>query len=135
MERARAKCLCVTQWLSLSGEVRSKTMMLTNGGMTRSLFLLHRAVLNALQTPQSEDEYQVVQRSRAALGTFCEMVIDSARCFGEELGPSPICCYYNIQAAVDYLQEQLRDEDGEALRSDIDYLLRTKRNYCDKWGF
>jgi hypothetical protein len=63
------------------------------------------------------------------------MVIDSARCFSEELGPTPICCYYNIQAALKYLQGQPGDVDGEALRSDIDYLLQTKRKYHDKWGF
>ncbi|OKL56359.1 hypothetical protein UA08_08511 [Talaromyces atroroseus] len=68
-----------------------------------------QAVLDALSSPQNEDERHARSLSQVALNSACKMVIDAIRNSDKSPGDNiPVCCYYNLQTAIQYMSEQKR---------------------------
>ncbi|KAH8807471.1 hypothetical protein F5884DRAFT_342268 [Xylogone sp. PMI_703] len=102
----------------------------------RSLFCLHRHILNTLPIPQNEDDQRAKSLSQAALDTICEMLIDTVRCFSnrEETVMRPICCYYNLHCTLQCLKERQIFANDESLSADIDCVVSAKEAYLSKWA-
>ncbi|KAH8696745.1 hypothetical protein BGW36DRAFT_298399 [Talaromyces proteolyticus] len=96
----------------------------------RSLFLLHKHVIDLLLTCPSEYSDQVADISRAALSTACEMVVDAVQFPNNyQSGMMPICCYYNLRTAIEFLVEQ------KGTSAEIDILRQAERAYRSKCLF
>jgi hypothetical protein len=110
--------------------------MTPNGNVDRSIFLLHRGILDASGISQIKADHQTRRNSWAALDMACQMVVDTARYHGlEGSDVMPLCCYYNLRDARQHLQERNSLVGDEALCRDIDCLLQCEERYCRKWVF
>jgi len=64
------------------------------------------------------------------------MTLDVAKWHGEEeIQVLPICCFYNLRAARQRMQERNKLIIDEALSRDIDSLLRAEEKYRKAWVF
>ncbi|RFU27772.1 hypothetical protein B7463_g8580, partial [Scytalidium lignicola] len=101
----------------------------------RSLFLLHQHILVVLAITQNESDHRARCFSQAAVNTACEMVVDAVRCVGNQkrADASPICCYYNLCCALQYLQERQRSLGNETLSADVECLVSAQEAYHNRW--
>jgi hypothetical protein len=110
--------------------------MIPNRNIDRSIFLLHRGILDTSSTSPRKAEHQTRRNSWAALNMACQMVVDTARYHGREgLDVMPLCCYYNLRAARRHLQERNSFVGDEALCPDLDCLVQCEEIYRRKWAF
>lgn len=107
---------------------------MANGNIDRLFPLLHGSVLDTLQYPKSETDSQKRDISWIGLDTGCRMILDVAQWHGEAKAPiMPICCFYNLRAAINRMQERNKLVVDEALSRDIDSLLGAEEEYRKTW--
>jgi hypothetical protein len=102
----------------------------------RSLFLLHGAILDISEALETEVGYRTKQMSWVALDMVCQLVIDVAHYhLPDGIQTMPICCYYNLRAAIDYLQERNKSASSREISRNIEFLLHSEKIYIRKWLF
>lgn len=70
------------------------------------------------------------------LDTACRMMLDVAQRHGEEKVPiMPICCFYNLRAARERMQERRERVVDAGLSRDIECLLGAEDEYRKTWVF
>ena len=109
-----------------------------NGDIDRMLVLLHESALDTIQNCEIEGDHQRRGISYAGLDMMCRMTVEVAQWHGEEERAAqikPICCYYNLWAARERLQERNRLDKDEAVSRDIHNLLRAEEKYRETWVF
>ena len=104
--------------------------------INRSLFLLHGAILDTSETSEAEGDYSTKQMSRAALDMTCQLIVDVSRYHLQtRMETLPICCYYNLRAAIKCLQERNKSIGSREVSRDIECLLQSQKIYSSKWLF
>ena len=87
-----------------------------------------------LSRTAADADFHTKQTSYAALDTACEMVVDAAQHHGlEKVDAMPICCYYNLRAAIVYLQERKQLMNDDTVSRKIDCLVQSEKSYRGMW--
>lgn len=89
-------------------------------------------MLDILPSSASNDKITcpAKQFCQAALGTACNMIIDAVlHSDNKPKDTVPICCAYNLRAAIKYLSEQQKRDEVNAVYSDLDMLLHADKIY------
>lgn len=62
------------------------------------------------------------------------MVLDAAHCKTQDNAyEMPLCCYYNLQAAIQWLQQREHNTSAEMQAYDLDCLLQSEKRYHKNW--
>ena len=100
----------------------------------RALFLLHHLILATMQQkPQADaiDETKI-QASHSVLDMISNMALDLVR-YGSDVGSLPICCYYNLKAAVRWMQSRADLTRDRKPTAEIELLSQILDGYREKW--
>ncbi|KAF2489840.1 hypothetical protein BU16DRAFT_495202 [Lophium mytilinum] len=102
----------------------------------RLLFLLHGSVLDTLQYRRSETDRRRKAIAWIGLDAACRMMLDAAEWHDDEAIPiMPNCCFYNLRAARECLQERNKGVVDEGMGRDIERLLDAEEKYRKRWAF
>lgn len=102
----------------------------------RSLFLLHKSATDTEELPHALSDICTRNASLAALDSVSNMVVDAAQWYGPDRGSiMPICCYYNVRSAIEYMQGRNQVCHDAHRMSRIDCLMDMEKKYRRQWLF
>ncbi|KAH7309832.1 hypothetical protein B0I35DRAFT_440699 [Stachybotrys elegans] len=97
----------------------------------RALFLLHDLIISQIAIHLPLDE-QTRTRSWSALDMICRMAMDLAT-YGTKEHAIPVCCYYNLEAAVEWLKYRTSTCDDGQYGPRIQTLSDMIMYYRNRW--
>lgn len=103
--------------------------------LSRALFILHKTIARLFGTLKEQEDCHVKKFAMVALDMVSNMIVETARRDAPRVAVLPLCCYYNLRDASEYLQKQHRLTGQGSPSDDIECLLRSEELYHKRWIF